>query len=96
MPNITICRPNWSQVEIREIYCTTCQCNRWMRCLFQDWYGWYLLCFYCGDQWGDGERLQRPFARGWRKKETERAAQWWSNYLNNYPVEPEPLPEEHI
>lgn len=37
------------------------------------WYGPSLTCLECGDAWGDGERLPRPFAPGWRKKRIEAA-----------------------
>ncbi len=33
---------------------------------FAPWYGWTNYCTGCGDRWQDGERGERPFARGWR------------------------------
>jgi hypothetical protein len=32
----------------------------------QEWYGTMWTCLACGDQWADGELLERPFMRGWR------------------------------
>jgi hypothetical protein len=31
-----------------------------------EWYGTLWSCMACGDSWSDGERLERPFSRGWR------------------------------
>jgi hypothetical protein len=34
-------------------------------------------CTNCGDSWGDGELLSRPFVRGWRQKSIDRAVARW-------------------
>jgi ribosomal protein S27AE len=49
--------------------CPTCQARRTFTATHQAWYGWLLTCLGCGDRWQDGERLPRPFARGWRQQE---------------------------
>lgn len=53
----------WCSVE----NCPTCQRPRRFYATHTPWYGvdWY--CAGCGDHWKDGERLPRPFARGWRQ-----------------------------
>lgn len=34
-------------------------------------------CTNCGDRWSDGERLERPFRRGWRQQSVNAAQQDW-------------------
>ena len=53
--------------------CPTCQRPRRMLAQFQDWYGTTWTCAGCGDQWQDGERLERPFEPGWRRRSIEYA-----------------------
>lgn len=53
--------------------CPTCQRPRRMLGWHVEWYGTTWTCAGCGDQWSDGERHERPFARGWRKKQIEYA-----------------------
>lgn len=43
----------------------------------QEWYGPTWTCLRCGDSFADGERLPRPFARGWRKANIWRARHYW-------------------
>jgi len=35
--------------------------------MFQEWYGTQWTCLACGDRWADGELLERPWRRGWRR-----------------------------
>lgn len=49
-------------------YCPTCDRQRRMFGLFYEWYGATLTCAGCGEQWNDGERGERPFCPGWRRK----------------------------
>lgn len=53
--------------------CPTCERPRRMLGWFVEWYGTTWTCAGCGDQWADGERLERPFAPGWRRQNIERA-----------------------
>ena len=46
------------------------------------WYGWTLTCLGCGDRWLDGERLERPFMRGWRQEAIRRAAEHYTHALS--------------
>jgi hypothetical protein len=41
------------------------------------WYGPTWTCLGCGDSWGDGERLQRPFKPRWRREAKTRARELW-------------------
>ena len=48
--------------------CPTCKQRR--RTAGNDrgaWIGVIWTCCSCGDRWGDGEMLERPFRRGWRQ-----------------------------
>lgn len=52
-------------------HCPTCDRPRRMLVSFAEWYGATLHCSGCGDDWSDGYRGERPFARGWRRKAIE-------------------------
>jgi len=54
-------------LERRIQHCPTEDAPRRMVGGFAPWYGWTVYCLGCGDRWADGERGERPFARGWRK-----------------------------
>jgi hypothetical protein len=53
--------------------CPTCGRPRRMLGAFAEWYGTTWTCAGCGDEWQDGERLERPFVRGWRQANVRRA-----------------------
>ena len=53
--------------------CPTCERPRRMLGQFQEWYGTTWTCAGCGDSWQDGERMERPFCPGWRRKSIEYA-----------------------
>ena len=46
------------------------------------WYGWTIYCLGCGDRWMDGERGERPFARGWRKAAIREAERLYARALS--------------
>lgn len=48
--------------------CPTCERQRRMLGAYQDWYGITWTCAGCGDQWQDGERLERQFSPSWRQR----------------------------
>lgn len=73
---MSILHINWTQyssIYCAVNYCPTCKRLRRMACKFQEWYGAAVTCAGCGEQWTDGEMLDRPFAPGWRKKNIEQA-----------------------
>lgn len=78
MPIPTICRP--STINVRKILdCPTCkQRRRFAGFDSPPWYGITLTCCACGDTWTDGERMERPFARGWRVKSAAKAKATWA------------------
>lgn len=54
-------------------HCPVCDRPRRMLGQHAEWYGTTWTCAGCGDKWADGERLERPFAAGWRRQNIERA-----------------------
>lgn len=64
----------------KEAEATTCpDCKKRTRILafFTPWYGWHSTCLRCGREWGDGEWLALPFARGARQRNIEQAKRQW-------------------
>lgn len=53
--------------------CPTCERPRRMLGSYAEWYGTTWTCAGCGDQWSEGERSERPFAPGWRRRSIEHA-----------------------
>ena len=53
--------------------CPTCERPRRMLGWCVEWHGTTWTCAGCGDQWTDGERHERPFAPGWRRRNIEHA-----------------------
>ena len=80
MTLLHINRPRYIEVKQPAIFCTTCQARRRQLCTLEAWYGVYRTCLTCGERWGDGERLERPFARGWRQDSVRRAKELWARY----------------
>jgi len=76
---VSICRPDIMTISRGRRYCSTCKVNRNFCDWFQDWYGWTITCLACGDSWQDGERMERPFMRGWRKESIEHAKKMLDN-----------------
>lgn len=71
--NIHIHRAPFLAARTKRMHCLTCAKRRTFFGWFQEWYGWHVTCLGCGDQWEDGEMLERPFMRGWRAKNIETA-----------------------
>lgn len=42
------------------------------------YYGPKVTCAECGDSWSDGELMERPFRRGWRKEAQAQALADWN------------------
>ncbi len=59
-------------------HCPTCKQRRRFAGYDAAWYGTRWTCCGCGDSWGDGEMLPRPFARGWRAEAIARAKRIWA------------------
>ncbi len=74
---IHLCRPaTWWGRTVRD--CPTCGSRRRFVVMLQEWYGAVWTCCGCGDSWSDGQRHERPFARGWRDRERHRARDRWN------------------
>lgn len=74
---VHVCRP--ATVTFRRVrHCPTCERPRRMVAVVAVWYGSLVTCCTCGDTWGDGHRLPRPFARGWRARESAEARRRWA------------------
>lgn len=75
-----ICRPTVTKMHIERQNCPTCNKRRFLLMWFEDWYGWYGVCLKCGERWGGGERLERPFCRGWRKDSVDQAKKFYRRH----------------
>lgn len=60
------------------VHCPTCDRRRRFVVFFQAWYGGTWTCCGCGDSFADGQRLPRPFKRGWRAESIRSARRRWS------------------
>lgn len=76
MAEFHICRPKTVVVRMVTL-CPTCKTRRRMVASCTTWYSPIATCCTCGDSWSDGERLPRPFARGWRQQSSARARSAW-------------------
>lgn len=70
---LVICRPTITNRRVTISKCPTCKKKRQFFNWFQEWYGWHSTCTGCGEQWADGEMIERPFQRGWRELNIEGA-----------------------
>jgi len=71
MPELHIKYTKPTDIRIVRKHCPTCEKQRFFVGWFEDWYGWYFTCLKCGEKWGCGEMLERPFCRGWREQNIE-------------------------
>jgi len=75
--NVILCGSElWGQWR-RVILCPTEATRRRMVVRDHGWWGVTWHCCGCGDSWSDGERLPRPFMRGWRDKAITRHRAMW-------------------
>ena len=74
---------DWAQRRIQR--CPTENRRRRMVVWGTAWYSPTWTCLGCGDRWTDGERDERPFERGWRRKAIAEAAEMWTN-IERYPT----------
>jgi hypothetical protein len=79
---VVICRPPRGVVRRRYLRCWNCQTVRRCVQIFTGiWYPDEFWCCHCGDGWGDGQRMERPFQRGWRQKSITNAQRYWRTAL---------------
>lgn len=72
-PAVHIYAPSVWIRKVKKQKCPTCKGLRRFICDFYEWHGWYQTCLTCGDTWAEGERLERPFRRGWRQEAVKEA-----------------------
>lgn len=77
-----------SQDFRRVLDCPTCKRRRRFIVTTTIWHGVTFTCCGCGDSWGEGERMERPFRRAWRAEATESARRRWADAWS-----PKRLPE---
>lgn len=79
---VTICSGPKGIVRRHLTRCWNCETRRRVVQVWQGmFYGSLFYCCHCGDGWGDGERMERPFQRGWRKKSIAAARQYWADAM---------------
>lgn len=79
---VVICRAPRGIVRRYIMRCWNCETNRRVVSVWQGmFYGSIQYCCHCGDGWGDGQRMERPFQRGWRQKSIAKARQYWADAL---------------
>jgi hypothetical protein len=80
--SVIICGPGGVAIRDRRrcIECERPQARMVLREPNSPWYGGDFFC-ECGDVYMDGERCQRPFERGWRKRAQERFERMWAEAL---------------
>ena len=83
---VILCRPAEFLFR-RETNCPTCESNQRFAGRDAAWYGTTWTCCGCGDSWTDGERHERPFERGWRKKSIAVAEKTWADAANFDPAD---------
>lgn len=73
---VILCAP--SSVTFRRVReCPICECRRRFVVRTYVWYDSMWTCCACGDSWSGGERMGRPFRRGWRADEIRHARREW-------------------
>jgi hypothetical protein len=81
-PNAWVCSPPRGVKRRRILRCWNCETRRRViETHLGIWYGSSFVCLHCGDGWGCGERMERPFQRGWRQKAAAKAREDWANAL---------------
>jgi hypothetical protein len=79
---VTVCSGPRGVVRRRYLRCWNCETKRRVVEVFSgSWYPSTFYCCYCGDGWGGGYRMVRPFTRGWRQRAAERAKRYWRDAL---------------
>ena len=73
---VHICRPDTFPLR-NTADCPTCGSRQRFAAYDAAWYGPTWTCLGCGDRFGDGERLPRPFKPRWRKENIAVAQRIW-------------------
>ena len=68
-----ICAPAPFAVTLNRFACPTCGRRVYGVESRYEWYGPFLTCLRCGEQYHEDGRADRPFARGWRERNKRNA-----------------------
>lgn len=81
LSGVTLCRTTTIALRRMITRCPTCECKTEMVIQFPNnpFYGPTIGCTKCGESWADGERLPRPFYRGWRAHSAARFRALWAD-----------------
>lgn len=77
--NAIVCSPEVTKAKKWRRRCPSCTFRATHVGYFYEWYGWHVTCLRCGEQWQDGEWLERPFMPRWRQRNIEAARKRWSS-----------------
>ena len=74
-----ICGANYLEVGMPMVFCETCGRRRRMLYRMEAWRGGYWRCLSCGENYhSEEDRVERPFARGWRERSVVAAKEFWA------------------
>jgi predicted amidophosphoribosyltransferase len=73
MSSVHICAPSPTKTAKEIDLCPTCGKNTEFCVQYYEWYDPQEICLECGEEFAGVEMIARPFARGWREKNKERA-----------------------
>ena len=74
---LVICRPTILRRMKWRRTCPSCTFRTTHVGFFAEWYGWHVTCLNCGEEWQDGEWVERPFAPHWRQDNIAAARKQW-------------------
>jgi hypothetical protein len=99
--NVIVCGPDNRFLRRRYQRCPIDQCISEQVVRYELWHGPTVWCCKCGDSWGDGELLERPFLRGWRKDAVRDARRLWDRATYGpaptlHELDPEMFPDEPV
>lgn len=63
-------------------YCWTCERRRRIVVLVAEWYSNIYYCTGCGDNWSEGIRARRPFARNWKRDAIAKHKEMWTEAVS--------------
>lgn len=80
--DLVICSPPQGVVRRKVMDCPVCERRTRHVIVWQGaYYAEILTCCRCGDSWSEGWRMERPFARGWRKAAVACAREDWASAM---------------
>ena len=81
MASDAICGAKYLEIKQPVVHCETCGVNRRMLFRMEAWRGGFWTCLSCGENYNPEEgRMERPFARGWRRRSVAEAKRFWREH----------------